>query len=291
MNFLKGQPLKRQIAIHAVGMLFLIVFFILSYESVLNWLYDRYVSEDSYYSHGFMVPFVCLFLIWLNRKKLIFAEKDFSWFGLTVLLMGIGMHILAKILFIYSLSGFSILFVMFGLSLFIFGTQNTRILLFPIAYLIFMLPLPTAVINAIAFPLKMLVAKLGVDIVRLTGIPIYSEGFDITIPAGNLLVGNPCSGLRSLITFLALGSIYAYISDLSTQKKWVLFFISVPVAIFSNIIRVPILILVSHYYGLEAGAPDSFWHDASGIFMFVIGLILIYFSGKMLGWKTSGTDI
>ena len=128
--------------------------------------------------------------------------------------------------------------------------------------------------------MKMLVAKSGTLIVSLLGIPIHREGFHIIIPAGDLLVGNPCSGLRSLISFLALGALFAYMINTSTLKKWVLFISAVPVALLSNIVRVPILILISHYWGLEAAAPESFWHDASGILVFVIGFFLLFSFGK-----------
>jgi len=276
--------------LHAISALAILSLFAISYDDVLRWLYGRYVSEDSYYSHGFLIPLVSLFIVWRNRDrfKRSSTEEDFSSLGLVIFIAGAGFHLVGKVLYIYSLSGFSILFLALGMAIFIFGKQNSRVLLFPIVYLVFMFPLPTAAINAIAFPLKMLVAKVGVDVIRLLGIPIYREGFDIAIPAGNLLVGNPCSGLRSLIAFLALGSVYAYMSDLTVRRKWVFFTLSIPIAVLCNIVRVPILILISHYWGLAGGSPESIWHDASGVFMFVMGLILMYNTGNLMRCRTSG---
>jgi len=128
----------------------------------------------------------------------------------------------------------------------------------------------------------MLVAHSGAFVVNLIGIPAFREGFQITIPAGKLFVGNPCSGLRSLISFLALGALFAYIINTSNFKKWVLFLLAVPVALISNMLRVPILILIANFWGLEAAAPESFWHGASGIFVFILGFFLIFSAGKML---------
>jgi len=99
-------------------------------------------------------------------------------------------------------------------------------------------------------------------------------------------VGNPCSGLRSLISLLALGSVYAYLSDLPNGKQWLLVFLTIPIALLSNIIRVPILILISHYWGLSAAAPDSFWHNASGFLVFVIAITLLFYTTRLLKWKT-----
>jgi len=157
------------------------------------------MGADSYYSHGFIIPLVTGFLIWQKRSQLRAADVGLSWWGLWVVLAAVLIHILGVTLYVFSISGFSIFFLIIGLSLFVFGKQATRIIIFPLTYLIFMFPVPEAFISAISFPMKMLVAKTGVDIVRLLGVPVFREGFNITIPAGSLLVGNPCSGLRSLI--------------------------------------------------------------------------------------------
>ena len=157
--------------------------------------------------------------------------------------------------------------------------------------LILMFPLPEAFIGLIAFPLKIIVAEIGILVAGSLGIPVFREGFHITIPEGSLLVDNPCSGLRSLLSFVGLGAVYAYFSNLPIFRRLFLFLISVPVAVLSNIIRVVFLIMISHYWGLAAAAPDSFWHDASGMFVFVLGMVLMFIIGKGLEWNLSGTDI
>lgn len=262
-----------------------LILFITCYYNILGWMYGRYISPDGYYSHGFIIPFISTFFIWKRRDELKEKEIESSWWGL-VLIIGSGLiHILGTILYVFSLSGFSIFLLILGISFFIFGKSVTRVILFPLVFLIFMFPLPQAFIGAISFPMKMLVTNVGVWIVSKLGIPAFREGFHITIPAGSLLVGNPCSGLRSLLSFLALGSIYAYLSSMPGIKKWILFSLSIPIALLSNIIRVPILILILHFWGPSASAPGSFWHDASGVFVFVLGLVLLFCSGRLLGWK------
>ena len=153
---------------------------------------------------------------------------------------------------------------------------------FPLAFLVFMFPLPMAVIGKVAFPLKIFAARAGVWIVNLFGVPVHGEGFNIYIPAGHLLVGNPCSGLRSLIAFMALGAVFAYMTPVSTLKKWFLFFLSIPVALISNIIRVPILILASQNGGLEYAAPDTLVHTGSGLLVFIVGFALIFVAARIL---------
>ncbi len=260
------------------------VLFIASYHETLLWMYGRYISSESYYSHGFLVPFVTAYFIWKQRDRFGESTPGFSGTGFILIVVALLAHLLGTIIYVFSVSGLSIFVLIFGLSLFLTGPRITRIILFPLAFTIFMFPLPSAFISIISFPLKLFVAKSGAWIAGLIGIPVYLEGFYISIPAGTLLVGNPCSGLRSLITFLALGSILAYISPLSLWKRVSILFVSVPVAIVSNVIRVPVLIVISHYRGLEAAMPGGFWHDGSGIMVFVIGFVLLVCFTRMLEW-------
>lgn len=252
------------------------------YKATLVWMFNRYTGADSYYSHGFLVPLISLYIIYNQRARFAQAEQPSSIAGLFIILFALFLHILGTALYIFSISGFSIFFLIIGLSLFLLGTETTKIMWFPLLFLLFMFPLPEAVINLISFPLKMAVAKVGVLVVSALGIPLYREGFNIYIPAGHLLVGNPCSGLRSLIAFLALGSIFAYIAHIAPAKKWLLFLLTIPIALFSNFVRVPLLVLASHYWGLEAAAPDTFIHTGSGLLVFVIGFLLLLAVAKVL---------
>lgn len=270
---------------HILYVSLITILFTWCYASTIGWMYVRFSGADTYYSHGFLVPFVTGFFIWQKRNRLKEIPAEKSVIGLILILTALLFHILGTILYIFSISGFSIWILAFGISLFLWGPRITREILFPLLFLGFMFPMPEAIISLISFPLKLLVAQTGTDIVRALGIPILREGFNITIPAGTLLVGNPCSGLRSMIAFLALGAVYAYIFEGSNVKKMTIFLAAIPIAVLSNIVRVPILILTSHFYGLEAAAPETFWHTASGVLVFVIGLSCMFGLGKVLEWK------
>ena len=271
---------------HLLFIPILLIGFVACYHDVLAWMYNRYISPESYYSHGFIIPFVSGYLIWQKREKLIKESAKKSWWGFFLIILSVLVHIAGTVLYVFSLSGFSIFLFIFGATLFLFGKNITGLIFFPLIYLILMFPLPMALIESISFPMKMLVAKSSVEVVSLLGIPIVREGFHITIPAGSLLVGNPCSGLRSLIAFLALGAIFSYLSNISIIKKYLLFFLSIPVAILSNVIRTSLLILISHFWGLSAAAPESFWHGASGVFVFILGVAALFYIGRFLEWKT-----
>ncbi|MBC8440669.1 MAG: exosortase/archaeosortase family protein [Deltaproteobacteria bacterium] len=277
---------KRNRAVNIIFLTIIGIFTVFAYKTTLMWMYDRYMGADSYYSHGFIVPFISLYFIYLQKENLAQIKPQNSVIGLIILFFALLLHLLGTLLYIFSISGFSIFFLIIGLSLFLFGKEVSKIIWFPLLFLVFMFPLPEAMISLVSFPLKIFAAKAGVWIISILGIPIYLEGFNILIPAGPLLVGNPCSGLRSLIAFLALGSIFAYLEPVSIIKKWVLFLISIPIALLSNIVRIPILILVSNYWGLEAAGPDTLVHTGSGMLVFVLGFFLIFFAAKALEWRT-----
>lgn len=272
--------------VNLVAVAFLAATLSFAYWGTLLWMYDRYMGADSYYSHGFLIPFFSLFFIWQQKDQLKQVQVEANWAGFVLVVFSLCLHLLGTILYVFSISGFSLFFLIIGLTLFLAGKEISKIIWFPLLFLVFMFPLPQAVIGLVSFPLKMFAAKAGVWIVSLFGIPVYGEGFNITIPAGKLLVGNPCSGLRSLIAFLALGAVLAYMSKLSGVKKCILFFCSIPIAIVSNLVRVPILIFVSHYYGLETAAPDTLVHIGSGLLVFVLGFFLLLACAKVLEWRT-----
>ncbi len=269
--------------INYLFLLIIIGLFIIGYYDIFQWMYGRYMGADSYYSHGFLVPFVSGYLIWLKKEELAQVQKKGSWIGLLLIITAVLIHIFGTAIYIFSVSGFSIWILIVGVSLFLYGTEVTRIILFPLLFLLFMFPLPGAIITMISFPLKVLVAQMGAKIASLIGIPLLLEGFVITIPQGDLLVGNPCSGLRSLIAFLSMGSLFAYFSDLSKGRQLFLFLLTIPIAIASNLVRVPILIYWSYKWGLESAAPDTLVHTGSGFVVFILGLLLLFVALRCLG--------
>ena len=273
-------PWRNSAYLLALGLLF-----IACYHQTLEWMYNRYVDPDSYYSQGFLIPFVSAYLVWGKRHELRKENAKVCPLGLLLVVAALLTHIAATVFYVFSLSGFSILMLLLGISVFLLGIALTRIILFPLAFLIFMFPVPTYLIEQISFPMKMLVAKTGVAMVELLGIPVYRSGLYITIPAGQLLVANPCSGLWSLIAFLALGTLLAHMTQLSLWRKGLLILLTIPVALVSNMARVPMLILISHFWGLQAAAPHTAIHTATGVFMFILGLFLLLGTAELLGWR------
>ena len=248
-------------------------------------MYFRYTAEDTYYSHGFIVPFVTGFLIWQNKDILEKIPKSYSLWGLVLIFGALVLHLISIIFYFYFSSGISIFILIIGITLFLFGKDIMKSIIFPISFLIFMFPLPTGLINIISYPLKMNVASMGSKLANLVGVPSFQAGFFIETSKGTLLIDNPCSGLRSLIAFTALGSLIAYSSRAAMEKRVTLFALSIPVALLTNVLRVLLLICVASYYGVDAVTPDKIVHNLSGYVVFVAGGVVLLGISRLFEWK------
>ena len=252
----------------------------IAYVPTFRWMIDRWTGIETYYSHGFLVLPISIFLVWQKRKllsKLRVKPQPIGWlfFGLGILL-----HTISMSLKVYFSSGFSLLFVVMGLVLLFFGKECLKQLAFPIGFLLFMLPLPLVVIANMAFRLKIFAAQAATAIVRMMGVPIVREGSLIRTMHAHLMVENPCSGIRSLIALIALGALMAYFSNTSRVKKAVLFVSSVPIAVGANVIRIVALTLASEMYGSDFAM--GWFHDTMGILVFVFAFLGLSMVNRLL---------
>lgn len=155
------------------------------------------------------------------------------------------------------------------------GWRALQILWFPLFYLLFAVPLPDSLVAALTNPLKMWISESSVSFLHFLGYPIASAGVMIQIGQYQLLVAAACAGLNSLITLTALTLFYVYLSHRADWRYMVLLIAAaVPVAIFSNVVRVLLLILIT-YHGGEAAA-QGFLHNFAGLTTFAISLATIY---------------
>ena len=232
-------------------------------------------SENDNYSHGFFIPFISMYMVYTLRDELISSAIRPATFGLVILFAGLSQLLLATTGSEFFLQRTSMIPVLLGTILFCLGMEYTKKLLVPICYLIFMIPLPAILWNKIAFPMQLFSTALTEQVVHLIGIPIYREGNILHLTETTLEVVDACSGLRSLMTMFALSAALAWFSDLSPLKKWILFFMAAPVAIFANIIRLTVTAILSSRYGAEMA--QGFLHEFSGFVTFFFGFGMLLF--------------
>lgn len=235
---------------------------------VIDW------TLDDNYSHGFLIPFISAYLIWQNKAKLSKTPPRPSTTGLFFLTGGLALFLVANLGAELFTMRFSMLIVLLGLVFYMAGWQFVRILLLPLGYLIFMIPLPGIIWYKIAFPLKLFATGMAARLIQWLDVPVYSEGNIIHLSHHSLEVVDACSGLRSLTSLLALSAAFALITNHSKSGKSILFLSAIPIAILINVIRLVGTALLSQYHGVQVA--QGFLHGAGGALVFVLGFILVY---------------
>jgi exosortase len=259
--------MNRQLAIDIGQIAVLSILFLIVYQHTIVKLVGDWATDDNY-SHGFLIPFISGYMIWQKRDKLSEYTASPNLLGLLVLAAGMGLHIVGNIgaeLFVMRVS---MIVTLLGLSLYLLGKAISKEILLPIAYLIFMVPLPAIIWNQIAFPLQLFAASITEQAVDFIGIPILREGNILHLPNTTLEVVDACSGLRSLVSLLALSAAFAYLVDLRKLLKWIIFFSAVPIAIGVNVLRLMLTAMMAHWIGPDTA--HGFLHDFSGILMFLL---------------------
>jgi len=265
---------------------FSVAAFAFLYRSVIAKLvYDW--TYDGNFSHGFLIVPIAAYLVWERRKKLAATPIEPSVVGL-VLLVGslatLAAGILGAELF---LSRVSMIGVIGSVVLFTTGWRFLRVLMFPLAFLLLMIPIPAIVFNQISLPLQLLASKAAEYTLQMVHIPVLREGNVIVLANTSLEVAEACSGIRSLISLVTLAIVYGYFSDGRVWARTVLTVAAVPVAVVSNAARVAGTGVAAHYYGPQAA--EGFFHTFSGWMLFLVAFVMLFGIQKLLGVGTPAT--
>jgi len=252
---------------------------LLIYVPVLGDLIERWWN-DSNYSHGFLVPLISGFLIWRQRQELAACQQSSHWFGLAMILFGMLGVVVGNAGSEYFTVRVSLVITLFGLVLYLFGMEITRRVWFAIFMLLFMIPVPAVVYFSATFPMQLLASKVAVSAMDILGIPVARQGNIIHLPETSLEVAEACSGLRSLISLLAMGAIYAYLSQRRFWAQAVLFVGTIPMAVAGNISRVFVTALITYAWGTDTTTEPL--HTIMGAMVFVVAFVLLLICGAIL---------
>jgi exosortase len=252
------------------------------YLPTFRWWYGMWTTEESYYSHGIIVPFISGFIVWQNWKSLVKIRLLPSKLGLLALVPVLSLAILASWASAYSISGMTFPLVVASLSLALLGRDFTREIAFPIGYLYFMCVLPSFLLTAISFRIQILSTAGGALLLKLMGFNAIREGTIITLPHIDVLVGSPCSGFRLLISLFAVSVLFAYLADASKWSKALIIALTIPLSILLNCVRIALIAIVGEFRGEQA---MHVFHDWSGYIVLAIAFLIFFLLSRLLGCR------
>ena len=251
-----------------------------------GWMAERFDAHDSFYSHGWLVPFASAWLIWQRRARRQTASRCATFAGLALLLPSLCVHVVATWWHLGFVSGFAMVGVVWGLVWTLGGRGLLWAWRFPMLFLLFMVPLPGVLLIATSFHMKLMAASMATGLLKLLGIPALQMGSMIQVPGTSVIVDDTCSGLRSLISLIMLATLWISLMP-PAAKHWQRLTVvasSIPIALVSNMVRIVILVLLAAVYGSEAA--EGFLHYGSGIVVFGVALIaLAWLSRAVQQWR------
>ena len=242
------------------------------YRDVLWSLVRQWASDDNY-SHGFLILPIAIYCAWERRDLLKRIDRRPHAAGLALVLFSLAVFAMGTLAAELFLTRISLVGVIVGGIMFVWGGAFVRALAFPLALLPLMIPLPTIVFNQVALPLQLIASRVGETVISVAGIPVLREGNILELPGMTLAVAEACSGIRSLMSLVALAILLAYFVGGGMWGRLIVVASAVPIAIAANAARVAGTGLTAHWAGRQAA--EGFFHGFSGWLLFVTAVAVL----------------
>ena len=238
--------------------------------------------------HGPIILAISFWLMWCLRDDYLALTEHPAWVsGALTLAFGFAAYVLGRTQQLDTVEVASQIFVLIGALLILKGWSAVRLMAFPLFFMIFMVPLPSILVQVVTVPLKTAVSLVAETVLYEVGYPVSRTGVIITVGQYQLLVADACAGLNSMFTLEALGLLYLNLMNYtSVMRKVLLATLVIPVSFIANVVRVMILVLVTYHFGDAAG--QGFVHGFAGMVLFLVALMLILVVDRVLGLVVPG---
>ncbi len=259
---------------------FLLGFLALFAPTYYRLAHTSWASDDQ--GHGPMIIAASMWLLW-SKHKVLFdrpAKPAVGW-AFVALVPALILYTVGRSQAVGEVEALAQIPVMAAGVLLLAGTRGLRLVWFPIVFLIFSVPVPGVLAQAITMPLKMAVSVVAEQVLYWMHYPIGRSGVTLTVGPYQLLVADACSGLNSLFTLESLGLLYMNIMGYKSRVRNILLAVMiVPISFVSNVTRVITLVLLTYHLGDEVG--QGFAHSFSGMVLFAVALVLTYAFDQLL---------
>jgi exosortase len=250
------------------------------YAPVLGHLARQWWDEPDY-SHGFLVPLFSAYVLWRHRDRMHQVSRRPSWHGMAILCASLCLLFIGTLGAELFLQRISLLGVLVGLIVWLWGWPMVRAAAFPLALLLLMIPLPGVIYYQLVFPLQMLASRLATFVLHAINLfPVLREGNVLVLPSTKLEVAEACSGLRSVFSLLTIAAIYVYLAEENNFIRWALCLLVFPIAVVGNAGRVVFAAISAEMAGVSAA--EGWAHFLSGLFLFFFSTLLLLLCHALL---------
>jgi exosortase B len=245
------------------------------YVPIYVWAAQGIWQTDDH-GHGPIILAVIVWLFWNVHKQILEVPAEPApALGWTVFGFGLLVYIVGRVFQISILEIGSELPIVAAILLLLKGKKALRIAWFPVLYFIFLVPLPGMLVDAVTGPLKAWISDIVETLLFAVGYPISRTGVILSIGQYQLQVADACSGLHSMFSLSALGTLFMYIMGRTSRLHNAIMLVAIlPIAFVANIIRVIVLVLVTYHFGDEAG--QGFLHGAAGMVLMIAALLFFF---------------
>jgi len=250
-----------------------------AYWLILPGLVAQWWREPEY-SHAFLIPLISGYLAWSRRDALARVVIKPGYWGLALMAGALLLYVTGKVGADLFLQRVSLVLMVTGGLLYVAGGPVLSALMFPLAFLLLMIPLPGIVFNSIAFPLQLLAAQVSSVALEAVGVPVFREGNVMHLAAASLDVEEACSGIRSLMSLVALGVLYSHLALSNWTPRILLMLLVAPVAIAANVLRVFVTGLLAHYVSVDTAL--GVFHLAGGWSVFLLAGALLLGASRLM---------
>jgi exosortase len=228
-------------------------------------------SENSYYSHGFLIPIISVDLLWLRRRRLAAIVPQPSNWAFALAAGALAFHFFANYVYMQTGVGLSLVVMLIAVVVHLWGWQAARLALFPIGFLLFAVPMSPIFTEPVSFPMRLMSTRLAVSMLGAMGLSARAAGTFIQFPNFTLVVPNACSGMSSLLALFAALSAFVCLVEGPWWKKAVLLACIPPFVILGNGVRLALTGLTT--VALTQKAAGGTVHETTGLIVFAVALL------------------
>ena len=244
------------------------------YAGVAKGLVAEWLSSPDA-SYGLLLVAIAAFVV-VDRRSRVASEVDPSdrpWIGAALLALGSMMYAVGQLGADVFITRLSLPVVIGGAVAVLAGVRVLRTVAAPLVFVAIAIPLPALLVNAITLPLQLVASRIAEATLTAASVPVYRDGNVLTLPSTVLEVAEACSGLRSLVSLVAVATMIAWLTPTAIGRRLAIVLAAIPIAIVMNGLRVAATGLACEVFSPKAATGG--WHTFTGWVTFVLSLGLL----------------